>query len=200
MDKVHIGCGTVYLRGYINVDVPCPGTFLAVDRPDLVERYITDESDYYGRHKDNTVDVLRKGAMNQEYACDRYGSFHFIPCHDNSVKEVLARSVFEHMSLIEAEKALLEVKRILTDDGVLRLDVPDHEETMKKFKESGDDFYIRHLLGPRRTKYGYHCVSYTKDAMKKFLGDNGFEYVNEEQNIHYYPQFCLVFKKKDKHV
>jgi SAM-dependent methyltransferase len=195
MSKIHIGCGTVYLRDYINIDVPCKGTFLAVDRPDLVERYITDEFDYYSRHKNMTVDVLRKGALSQEYACDRYGSFFFIPCHDDTVDEILTRSVFEHLSLCEAEKALAEVKRVMTKDGIIRLDVPDHDETMRQFKTTGDDFFIRHLLGPRRTKYGYHMASYTHDTLKSFLNENGFKYDSEEPNIHPYPSFCLRFKK-----
>src|ERR1700676_191158 len=118
MVKLHIGCGTVYLRGYINIDLPCPGTFLAAGRPDLVERYITDDSDYYGRHRDKTMDGLRKGPLNQEYACDRYGSFMFMPVHNDSVDEILARSVFEHMSLSEAEKALTESKRVLSKNGI----------------------------------------------------------------------------------
>lgn len=195
MLKIHIGCGTVYLKDYINVDIPCKGTFLAVDRPDLVERYITDESDYYSRHKDMTIEVMRKGALSQDYVCDRYGSFYFIPCHDDTVDEILARGVFEHMSLSEAEKALAESKRVLKKDGMIRLDVPDHDETMKQFKTTGDDFFIRHLLGPRRTKYGYHMASYNKDTLKQFLADNGFEYDSEEINIHPYPMICLRFRK-----
>ncbi len=196
--KLHIGCGTVYLRGYVNVDLPCAGTYLATEErgPALIEQYITDESDYYSRHKDRTLNILRKGAVNQDYVCDRYGSFFNLPCKNNEVDEILARSVFEHLSLSEAEKALDEVKRVLKHDGIIRLDVPDHDETMLQFTKTGDDFFIRHLLGPRKTKYGYHCVSYTRQSMKEFLADNRFDFATEEPNIHPYPSFCLVFKKR----
>jgi hypothetical protein len=33
--KIHIGCGTVYLKDYVNVDLPCEFCFLAQDRPRL---------------------------------------------------------------------------------------------------------------------------------------------------------------------
>jgi hypothetical protein len=37
--KLHVGCGTVYLEGYVNLDLPVEGySFLAAERPDLLER------------------------------------------------------------------------------------------------------------------------------------------------------------------
>jgi hypothetical protein len=96
--KIHIGCGTVYLKDYVNVDLPCEFCFLAQDRPDLVEKYITTGDDYYGRHGAKSIDDLRKGARVQDYVCDRYGSFFFIPAADKTVDEILSRSVWEHLS------------------------------------------------------------------------------------------------------
>jgi SAM-dependent methyltransferase len=193
--KIHIGCGTVLLKDYVNVDLPCQFCFLAQDRPDLVEKYITTNDNYYGRHEGKTIDVLRKGAEVNEYACDRYGSFFFIPTADSTVDEILARSVYEHLSLTEGERALAECRRALRQGGDLRLDVPDHDETMRQFAKTGDDFFIRHLLGPRATKWGYHCVSYNRDSLKNHVTANGFRFIEEEENIHPYPSFCLRFRK-----
>jgi hypothetical protein len=193
--KIHVGGGTVYLRDYCNVDLPCEFCWLAQDRPDLVEKYITDESDYYGRKGAFTLDKLREGAVIQPYVCDRYGSFSFIPAPDGTAREILARSVFEHLSLTEGKAALAECRRVLAPDGIIRLDVPDHDESMKKFIETKDEFYIRHILGPRRTHWGYHIASWTPANLCEYVESNGFGYIGHEENIHDYPQFCLRFRK-----
>lgn len=194
--RVHIGCGSVYLKDYVNVDVRAPGVFLAKDRPDLVEKYLTTEQDYYGRHKDKTIDTMREGPIKeQEYVCDEYGTFADLPGSTWTLSEVLARHVFEHMSITEAHKALDEIDRKMKPGGLLRIDVPDHEETMKLFQKTGDKFYIRHLLGPRRNEYGYHMMSYTREHLKKLVEGHGFRFLKEEPNIHVYPSICMAFVK-----
>ncbi|NIR12644.1 methyltransferase domain-containing protein, partial [Candidatus Bathyarchaeota archaeon] len=159
--KAHIGAGTVYLNGWVNLDLDGDKVHLAKDRPDLVERYKTDETNYYGRHGDKNMDNLRDGPKDDEYVCDKFGSFQRLPFGIAEVDEILARHSFEHLSIAEARKSLDEVDRVLKPGGILRIDVPDHEGTLQKYKETGDAFYIRHLLGPRRDEYGYHMMSYT---------------------------------------
>lgn len=192
--KLHIGSGSVYLRGWVNVDLPGDKTFLAHERPDLVDALITEESDYYGRHQDKTRDRLRSGPLHQETVCDAYGSFAFIPAKQGSVDEILSRHCFEHLSINEASVALRAVKEVLDENGFLRLDVPDHEETMKKLIETKDQFYIRHLLGPRRSDHGFHMMSYDRARLRAVVEAHGFRYIDEEPNIHFYPAFCMRFQ------
>lgn len=191
--KLHIGCGSVYLQDYINVDVPGQRTFLAADRPDLVEKWKTTEDRYYARHEDKTIDTMRVGPLDQEYVCDEFGSYERLPV--GLFSEVLARHSFEHLSITEARRALDILRWKIQHGGILRLDVPDHEATLRLFKETGDEFYIRHLLGPRRGDYGYHVMSYRKDHLRDLVEDYGFCFVEEESNIHVYPAFCLRFQK-----
>jgi len=195
MSKVHVGCGSVYLDGYINVDVRGPKTFLAHDRPDLVSALITTDDRYYGRHQDKTMEKLRSGPLQQEMVCDEYGTFFDLPGSTWSIEELLARHVFEHLSLTEAHQALDEIDRKMKEGGILRLDVPDHEETLRQFKKTGDEFFIRHLLGPRKDERGYHLMSYTRTLLQKIVESHGFVFIEEEQNIHFYPAFCLRFQK-----
>lgn len=193
--KLHIGAGTNFLRGYINIDIPSKRTFLAQERPDLVEKYITEESDYYGRHANLNRENWHLKPQITEYVCDRYGSWGFIPCADEDASEILSRQVFEHLGPLEAKSALREANRVLINGGTLRLDVPDFEKSLDQLRETRDTFFIRHMLGPRNSPYGYHTLAYRRDGLKDMVINFGFTFVTEEQNIHSYPAFCLQFKK-----
>jgi len=193
--KVHVGCGTVYLQDWLNLDVYTAKTFLAKDRPDLVERYITTEDDYYGRHKDKTLESLREGPRHDEYVCDEYGDFFNLYAIPGHIDELLARHTWEHLSVREARKALNNIYVHLNDSGLLRLDVPDHEQTLLLYGKTGDPFYIRHLLGPRRDEYGFHMMSYTPERLQRLVEEHGFTCEGAEENIHIYPAFCLRFRK-----
>lgn len=191
--KLHLGCGTVYLKDWVNIDLP--GACLAKDRPDLVEKWSTDESHYYGRHRDKTIESLREGPLEQEAVCDAHGSFDNIPAPYWECDELLARHSFEHLSLQEAHKALDQIDGIMRPNGALRLDVPDHDETLRLYAETQDPFYVRHLLGPRRNDHGYHMMSFSRDRLRSLVESHGFVFEAEEENIHLYPAFCLRFRK-----
>lgn len=194
--KLHVGCGSVYLLDYINVDVPGPRTFLAEERPDLVEQWITREADYYGRHRDVTIDSLRQGPLDSDYVCDRYGSFEFLPVRKGEVEHVLTRQAFEHLSSNEASHALRAIYSAMRPCGILRIDVPDHVKTLQLFKETGDTFYVRHLLGPKRGQHGVHMQSYSAEGLRALVEAHGFGFMEREPDIHLYPSICLRFLKK----
>lgn len=193
--RLHLGSGSVFLEGYRNLDIRGPRTFLAADRPDLVARWKTTENKYYARHEDKTLSTLREGPLDQEYVCDEYFDFLHIPIPAWSVSEILTRQSFEHLSTEEAHKALDQMDEVLKENGVLRIDVPDHEQTLKLFRETGDEFYIRHLLGPRRGDRGFHVCSYTPERLQSLVESHGFIFQEFETNIHLYPSICAKFVK-----
>lgn len=203
--KIHMGCGSVYLVGtkksevWVNVDVPSDNAYTARERPDLVKMYATTEDDYYGKIGAKPTGELKKMAQSKqetkETVYDEPGSFFNYPYAYGTVSEILSRQVFEHMSLTEARMALQETYEVMRLGGVLRLDVPDTEETLKLLMEKQDPFYARHLMGPRRNDYGYHIMSYTREGFKALVEEYGFDYEAEEDNIHFYPAFCLRFRK-----
>lgn len=192
--RLHVGSGSIYISpGWVNVDLPFPNVFLASERPDLVEALATDESNYYGRHSAKTIDTLRAPII-QEMVCDRYGSFDFLPAAPKSVDEILSRQCWEHLSIAEAHLALERIKSVLKPGGILRLDVPDHDETLRKLRETGDEFYARHLMGPRSYERGFHMMSYRRTDLATLVEGHGFSMQSEEENIHFYPAFCLRFR------
>lgn len=192
--RLHVGNGSILLRGWLNVDLPKPNVFLAKERPDLVERFITTEDQYYARHENKTMDTTRKGPVTEETVCDAYGSFDLLPARTSSVTEILTRQCFEHLNMEQAKRALTECRRVLKPEGTLRIDIPDPDRTLRKYLETGDDFYRRHLFGPRLDEYGFH-THYTRSMLAHMAEVAGFRFVEEEENIHFYPAFCLRFAK-----
>lgn len=192
-----MGCGTVYLTGgWINIDMPSPQTFLAFERPDLVEKWSTTDDAYYAKHQDKTRQILSAGPLDQEMVCDQFGSFSDLQFRENSISQILARHCFEHLSPCEARLALSKAAEIVEPGGLLRIDVPDHEASMELLLTTKDRFYIRHILGPRRNDYGFHMMSYTRDRLTNLVENYGFRFSEEEPNIHFFPAFCLRFTKQ----
>lgn len=194
--NVHVGSGSVYLDGWTNIDIPGPRTFLAAERPDLVGKWKTTEDDYYGRHRDVTIDSLRDGPRDSDYVCDRYGSFEFLPVRKGEVAQCLTRQAFEHLSSNEASHALLAIHAAMRPYGILRIDVPDHVETLRLLMETHDPFYVRHLLGPKRGEHGVHMQSYSVEGLRALVEAHGFGFMEREPDIHLYPSICLRFLKK----
>lgn len=196
--KLHVGCGTVYLRGYVNVDVPAPGVFLATERPDLVADYETDEENYYSRHAWAGVCeriVQGRAAGGRPYVCDRYGTWETLPCRPGEAQEILGRQCFEHLSSTEATAAVRSAWTALAPSGHLRLSVPDHEATMRAWKATGDPLYLRHCLGPRSGGRGFHMMAHTLASLRSVVECVGFTFEREEPNPHDYPSICAIWRK-----
>lgn len=198
--RVHVGAGTVYLTpaggdGWLNVGLRAPGVHLASARPDLVEKWKTTDDAYYARHADKDQKSLRDAAVTVEEVCDAYGSFERLPVADEGADEVLARQVFEHLSMREDRAALDECDRAIRPGGVLRLCVPDHEESLRRLKLTDDPFFARHVLGSRRDEAAYHVMGWTRAGLIALVEEHGFVFDGDEPNPHFYPAICLRFRK-----
>lgn len=208
--KAHVGSGTVYLRGYENVETPDSGALLAKDNPDKVAFWATDESNYYGRvdeirNNQPADDALRHHKLNpfkDGIVCDRYGSWERLPFADQELEEITSRQVFEHLSERESRQALEEARRVLKIDGILRLDVPDHDAALAEYaslkaagREADAEFMLSHLLGSRKAPWARHMGSWTRNQLRAVVGCFDFEYDGEEENPHFYPAFTLRWRK-----
>ena len=207
MRRCHIGCGSVYLRpsiaddpdsGWINVDLPGDGRFLAQERGDLVRELGTPEADYYGKSKRHSTEDFTT-PIRSEIVVDKFGSFEETNIETQSVDEVLSRQVFEHLSIREARRALVECDRILVNGGLLRLSVPDHDAIAAKLATAPDEFTVRHFLGSFKDDFSIHVASYTRDGLRRLVESLGFEFEAEESNIHLYPAICMRFRKPGPH-
>ena len=114
--KLNLGCGGRPLPEYINIDLDTLS--------ELKKRY--PETKF-----PEGVNVYQYDIFN-------------LPFHDNSVAEIRADSLLEHLSFLEEKKLFLEVKRVLQINGIFEFSVPDFEETVRLWlnaKDEWKDFY-----------------------------------------------------------
>ena len=111
MVRLNLGCGSTPLENYINVDMD--------SLEDLKERY-----------PNKTFPDCR---------IENWDIFN-LPLEDNSVDEVRADCLFEHLDFREEKRAFEEVKRVLKPKGIFNLSVPDFEDVVKNWIKAEDNW------------------------------------------------------------
>jgi hypothetical protein len=193
--KLHLGCGTVYLDGYINIDHP--------------DNEYTG-NDFYVQRENNrtTLDKYYKRPYVKEYsACypivaDRYIDILKIRSYfqENSIEEIVAFQVMEHFSKDEVMKVLMDWHSLLKPGGTLRVDVPDIVATFEMIKDVNNnvdiDYIIRLVYGSGKSRFFVHHDGYYPFKLKKMLRAIGYaKVVAMSKNIHDYPAFGFVCTK-----
>lgn len=199
--KLHLACGTVYLHGYTNIDVKGSYTYLASDRPNLVEINGTTKENYY---KQNILrdDFVSKKYHNKYKVVDMFGDVTRLPTMLNHVDEILAVQVLEHFSEAEAIEVLKKWISKLKKGGVLEVDVPDLDGTVELFskRETPEDldWFLRLMFGSQKDQYSYHKWMYTKESLYNIFLGLGLEDIEILPNIHTYPGFAIRGVRKGK--
>lgn len=196
--KLHLGCGDIYLRDYVNIDIYIDGySFLAQDRPDLVEQNLTTEGNYYKK----PYLGAREGGFEFQCVADRFLDFKDLPYPDNSVEKVLAVQCLEHLAPEDAQKTLAEWHRVLEPSGVVIIDVPDFEELARQLltqlHEEEKEYYYKMLFGSHKNQYAIHKDGYSLVKLQLRLLQAGFAKVKDLGNIfnHPYPSVTVEARK-----
>jgi SAM-dependent methyltransferase len=190
--KLHVGCGTVYLEGYVNLDVPVPGySFLASERPDLMARNRTTVARYYRKEQSRAT---LEGGPGEDQVCvvDAYAPMDALPFMPGSVDEIRSVQSLEHLSMKDGPRVLRHWHEILKPGGVAHVDVPDFEETARQLlaqpDEASKDWYYRLIYGSQKNEYAYHKNGFSPARLERMLLQAGFREVRHIQNtIHFYP-------------
>src|SRR4051812_38613204 len=110
--KLHVGCGTVYLDGYVNLDVPVEGySFLARERPDLTEKNRTSVDRYY-KQEESRESLDGRAAQHptkrepQFCVVDTYAEADRLPYRPESVDEIRSVQCLEHLPMNQAPQVL----------------------------------------------------------------------------------------------
>jgi SAM-dependent methyltransferase len=196
--KLHVGCGTVYLDGYVNLDVPVEGySFLARERPDLRDANRTTVDRYYKQEESRASLEARAeadAAHREPQYCvvDAYAAMDALPYAPGSVDEIRSVQCLEHLPMRDGPRVLRYWYELLKPGGVLHVDVPDFEETARQLLEQPDeaskDWYYRLVYGSQKNEYAFHKNGFSPARLERLLREAGFREVRHLPNtLHFYP-------------
>lgn len=201
MIKLHLGCGTVYLQGYINVDAEIPGHYSARSKcwQGIVEKNKTTVDNYYKRSV-TREDIMAGTLHANEVAVDLFSSnYGILPIESESVEEIRLVQVFEHFTYEHGAQLLKYWYSLLKPGGILHLDIPDLYETCKQYTQAisleDKQWYARLLFGSQKNEYGLHRSMYDMPMIGAALDKVGFKRIVRLPNIHFYPAFAVEATK-----
>jgi predicted SAM-dependent methyltransferase len=187
--RLHLGCGNVYLQGWINVDVHQPGfAFTPAERPDLVEALQTTLSNYY---------KYPFGQAPNAVLADRFMDITALEFPDGFADEILAVGVFEHFSRDEARRMLADWCRVLKPTGRAVIDVPDLVATGRLLTDATTPeealWAIRLIYGSQKNPFSFHKWGYTPDTLAEMARQCGFSRSEPLTLVeHDYPMFSMA--------
>lgn len=189
--KLHLGCGTIYLENYINIDTA--PDFIKENSPkEILEQNSTTYENYYKKEF---------GTSSGKVVADLdFNLLDHFPFNNNSIDEIVMYQVLEHIPLYNVGNILSEISRVLKKDGIFLVCVPDIKETAKLLAESKtdeeEDWAIRLVHGTQRNKWSHHYCGYTFRTLKNTLMKFGFTKFEELKSINFYPVIHLKATKE----
>jgi len=190
--KIHIGCGTVYLNGYINID-GAPDYLAKECPPDLLDRNATTFDRYYKQ---------KFGTLPGHVVADlEYDIGNALPFPNMSVDEVVMYQVLEHIPHYDVDKVLDDIYRVLRIGGTFFVSVPDLKETARILVDAtspkDEDWAIRLIHGTQRNKWSHHFCGFVPRTLKELLSKHGFGSFEDMPIINCYPAIHIKAIKEN---
>lgn len=198
--RLHLGCGTVYLEGFANIDVWREGySFLASERPDLVSRNKTTFLKYY--RNEVTRNSIREAQADPRFVvADRFQDIKDLDYPEDSAELIVCVQTLEHLTREEVNQALKNWYKILKPQGILHIDVPDFEETARLLlaqnSESDKEWYYRLIYGSQKDNFSLHKDGYSEAKLRAILGLHRFNKIRRLPDTrHFYPSIIMECSK-----
>jgi predicted SAM-dependent methyltransferase len=102
--------------------------------------------------------------------------------------------ILEHIKRNNLKDVLLEMRRALKDDGILRLSVPNFDKLIDVYKASGKDInrICRQLMGGQDYEYNIHYSIFNPQYLSELLKEVGFKKI-----VSWDPDNCQYHNFKD---
>ena len=107
---------------------------------------------------------------------------------NNSIEDIYASQVFEHVTQDKIEATLLEIYRVLKKSGRFYVSVPDLDILFHAFRSTLLDIKIKkHILGMvfggQEDKYDFHYFGYNFEIIEDFLKSAGFSKIQKVKSF-----------------
>jgi len=137
MHRINIGCGSTPSEGWLNFD-----NTPAIKLANSPLKYRT--AKLFGMLNKDHIENIEWNKKNKIKYAD---AAKHIPLPSNSVEAIYTSHMFEHLSCEGAKSFLYEAKRILKNDGVLRIAIPDLKISVERYMANEDaDEFMNSLL------------------------------------------------------
>ena len=122
------------------------------------------------------VDILPFSHVHYVHRVDRLSMFK-----DNTVDLIYVSHCLEHFPYSTVLTVLKEWKRVLKNNGLLRLSVPDFDLLLAIYHSTGRDLVsiISPLLGGQDYKYNFHYSVFNQESLTVLLEQAGFRNVQQ---------------------
>lgn len=201
MIKLHLGCGTVYLEDWINIDA-CGEMATTTKGKELIELNMTTFNNYYKYPYGKMLDIGNRPGNNGivvdlKMDITKLKDSHFQ--HD-TVDMILAVSIVEHFTLEDATNMIKDWVFLLKKGGKVLIDVPDLFHTAMDYLDdpintNEENHYGMSLIyGSQKNEYSFHKWGYTPQSLCKLCRHCGFSFAHEiVPNLikHKYPMFMV---------
>jgi len=185
--KLHICCGDVYLKGYLNTDIK---------GEKLKSLYCPNETTLENYYQDD----FQKERKRKPYIYDQYLDILKSPwpCPCSVIDEIVMISAIEHFNKVEARYILNEIKRVLRPRGRLVIDFPDLKEQINQYYESDPDFCMELIYCNQKDSESQHKWGYSEASFEEALG-NGWDSIEFKTIVqHDYPMIgCVAIRGND---
>ena len=107
---------------------------------------------------------------------------------NNSIDEIYASHVFEHVKYIDAKGTLLGIHRVLTSGGKFYISVPDMEVLFKQFLEKKNEtknkiHIIRMIFGGQKDENDFHYFGWDFELLSGLLKNVGFKDIKKVRSF-----------------
>jgi len=217
--KLHIGCGTVYLEGYVNIH-PAPDGLaplcpedVEINKTTVDEYYKTGFSERPKKHIADLVSTLDALPSKLGYRPGYPGSQSGYVWNDgvsesvdNPVDEICMFHVLEHIPKYDLDDAVRKIALMLKPGGRFRVAVPDFDAIVLEYaqklqegiSEEDKEWYYRFVHGTQKDIYSHHYCGYNRHRLEELLRRFGFDKFEDLPNQNFYPSVHLMAYKAEE--
>ena len=107
---------------------------------------------------------------------------------DNSISEIYASHVFEHVKYIDVKKTLSGIYRILTSGGKFYISVPNMNVLFRQFLEKKNQTktkikIMRMIFGGQIDEYDFHYFGWDFELLSGLLKNVGFDEIEKVEKF-----------------